>query len=68
MSKVDLKPAKQLAKQNSASGRAPKRPNYDVTPHNTTAEEIAIMSSQMEDLSEDVKTIRENLSNILRKR
>ena len=67
MSKVEIKPAKPLAKANSASGRAPKRPNNDVTPHNTTAEEIAIMSSHMDDLSEDVKNIRENLSNILRK-
>ena len=63
MNKVDIRSAKQLAKANSALGRAPKRPNNDVNPHNTTAKEMAAMSSQMDELTEGVKTIRENLSN-----
>ena len=63
-----IKPAKALASVNSASGKPPliKRPNSEVA--NTTAEEMTILSHQMECMNEDLKLIRENLTSILKKK
>lgn len=68
MSKEVIKPAKHLAKSTTASGKAPnpKRPNSDMS-LNSTAEEISLMSAQMDTLTDDMKTVRENLKGIMRK-
>ena len=67
MNKDIIKPAKPINKGNSASGKPPvhKRPNSDVM--NTTSEEMAILSQQMEGMTDDLKSIRDNLNNVLKK-
>ena len=63
-----IKPAKSLAKVNAASGKPPltKRPNSDMS-LNTTHEEVSILSTQMGEMTEDLKCIRENLKSVLKK-
>ena len=62
-----IRPAKTLARGNSASGKPPqnKRTNSDVA--NTTQEDITILSQQVESLCDDVKNMGDTLKSIMTK-
>lgn len=73
--KMDNKSEKIVMKSTKGSNKGsainckeptPKRPNSDVSP-NTSVEEMCIMQQHIEGLAEDVKSMRGDLKNILKK-
>ena len=62
-----IKPAKALAKVNSSSGKPPHKRTNSEASLNNTMEEINMLSHQMEGMTDDLKSIRENLKSVLKK-
>ena len=65
-----IKPAKAMAttKTSTASGKEkpPKRNCSEISP-NVSMEEIAVISHQLESLTDDVKNIREDVKSVMKK-
>ena len=61
-----IKPGKQFAKSSSTKAPAQKRTHSDVSP-NCSMEELTVLCNQMEELSEDVKSLRGELKSVMKK-